>query len=89
MNKICPYLAAAWLRNNEYDTKMFPTSEDDETLYCVKERCEMWSTTMKACSLRNFWDVGPSDHSKDYKKGITIDGSQVDVKIRDMDGSSF
>ena len=45
MPKICPYLAAAWILHPEEDM-----------LYCVKEHCEMWSTIMKSCCLRNFFD---------------------------------
>ncbi len=57
MNKICPYLLAA-----VYSGRMaaLPNYHENEqymsVAYCRKEECEMWSTTMKACSQRGVFD---------------------------------
>ncbi len=68
--KICPYLAVAWITTHSSYGEL-ESDENDETLYCVKERCEMWSTTMKACSKRNFFDDRGGSPSGPKAKEVT------------------
>lgn len=63
---ICPYLAAGYLAGKSFYR---------ENILCLKEGCEMWSTTMKACSLRNFFDdrKGSIDPAKEVTKDQLAD----------------
>ncbi len=66
LNKIYPYLLA-FIYSGRMDIlpNLHETEQYMNVAYCRKANCEMWSTTMKACSQRGFFDDDES-----WKEGI-------------------